>query len=129
MASHRLETSEVGMKEELIKNLNDQIEILETLQNENVPFDDNRVITARSLFSVTAAEATSFVEDTASRLRSEWDDKSERWQESDRGSEVDDFISTWESAEINFEDEVTENPDLEMFRGIVEALEELEDGI
>lgn len=43
-------------------------------------------------------EARGFVEDIASEREGEWDDKSERWQESDRGEAARDWFEQWQSA-------------------------------
>ena len=43
-------------------------------------------------------EARGFVEDIASERESEWDDKSERWQEGDRGEAAREWISQWQDA-------------------------------
>jgi hypothetical protein len=43
-------------------------------------------------------EARGFVEDIASEREGEWDDKSERWQESDRGQAARDWFEQWRSA-------------------------------
>ena len=38
--------------------------------------------------------------DIAEARRSEWDDKSETWQEGERGQEVDTFIGEWENVDL-----------------------------
>lgn len=43
-------------------------------------------------------KARGFVEDIASERDSEWDDKSERWQEGERGEAAREWISQWQDA-------------------------------
>ena len=42
-----------------------------------------------------------FRESVASRLRNEWDSKSESWQEGDAGSSANEFVDAWESADFS----------------------------
>lgn len=52
-------------------------------------------------YNTKLAELKSFVDDIAAEKRDEFDDKSESWQEGDTGSTVDDWIATWENAELD----------------------------
>ena len=45
-------------------------------------------------------DARGFAEDIASRLENEIDDKSEKWQESDKGQAAMEFKIDWESVEL-----------------------------
>jgi hypothetical protein len=53
---------------------------------------------AFSPYNEVVEEIRGFVEDIASERESEFDDKSERWQESDRGEAARDWISQWQDA-------------------------------
>lgn len=48
-------------------------------------------------------EAYDFVEDIGSDRRSEYDDKSERWQEGDRGQAASEWVDSWENAVYDLE--------------------------
>ena len=45
-------------------------------------------------------ELRSFVEDVSAERRNEFDDKSESWQNGDKGQEVDEWINNWENADL-----------------------------
>lgn len=51
-------------------------------------------------YNEKVVEAQAFVEDIGSDRRSEYDDKSESWQESDRAGEVDEWVQAWEDAQL-----------------------------
>ena len=57
--------------------------------------------------------AQSWVDDQRTAWREEYDNKSEKWQEGDRASEVDSFISEWENLDLE-EVEHIGAPDLEL---------------
>jgi uncharacterized coiled-coil DUF342 family protein len=57
-------------------------------------------------------EANGFRSDVASRLQGEYDDKSEKWQESDEAGSAQEFIDAWEGFEIEVLGE-TSVPELE----------------
>ena len=52
-------------------------------------------------YNTTIAECEEFRSNVADRLRDEFDDKSEKWQESDAGSDADEFASTWEDLALD----------------------------
>ena len=77
------------------------------------------------------SEAISYVEEDvqsiAATLREEWDEKSEKWQESDRGIEASDAIDALES--FSMDDLTVEQPDMiEEPEDYAETLEELVSG-
>lgn len=51
-------------------------------------------------YNAVVEDAEAFITGVAEDFRSAWDEKSERWQESDRGQEVGEFIETWEAISI-----------------------------
>jgi len=58
------------------------------------------LVEADELFGSLAGaidDAGSWASDFASNQQDQYDDKSEKWQESDRASAVSDFISNWEN--------------------------------
>lgn len=52
---------------------------------------------ARSAFEAAVQEANDFLEAVAPELRAYYDEKSEKWQESDAGSAYDGWVTTFES--------------------------------
>jgi Holliday junction resolvasome RuvABC DNA-binding subunit len=50
----------------------------------------------------TLSDCAGFTAEVAERLRSEFDDKSERWREGDKRQAADAFISHWEETADNF---------------------------
>jgi hypothetical protein len=59
------------------------------------PIDDEL-----ALYNQALAELRSFVNDVASNRRDEFDEKSDAWKEGDSGSAADEWISTWENADL-----------------------------
>ena len=53
--------------------------------------------------------AKAFVEEVASRLREVYDNRSEKWQEGDKGQSADAFIQTWEEFSPDEESELDGN--------------------
>ena len=45
-------------------------------------------------------EVNSFIQETAGCLREEFDERSEKWQESDAGQEASSMVEAWEECEI-----------------------------
>jgi hypothetical protein len=75
---------------------------------------------AVTAYNVQLNLAKGFVEDLASSMRGDFDDKSEAWQEGERGEAVDEFITTFESFVQDHDDLTIEDP------GTAEALNDLE---
>jgi hypothetical protein len=59
---------------------------------------------ARQRYLDSRQKTIDTVNDIASRMRGEFADKSEKWQESDAGQEAEEFINTWESFENGVDD-------------------------
>lgn len=57
-----------------------------------------RINGAIDTYNGVLADAHSFIEDISQEAQSEFDDKSERWQEGDRGSEVQEWIESLDNA-------------------------------
>jgi hypothetical protein len=51
-------------------------------------------------YQKVVSEAEAFREEVAGRLREEWDEKSDGWQEGDKGQEANSFIEEWENASM-----------------------------
>jgi len=64
---------------------------------------------ALALYNQNLAEFRSFVEEVATDRRNEYDEKSDGWREGDNGSTADEWISTWEGADL--EDAEVKYPD------------------
>ena len=63
-------------------------------------------------------EAYNFVEDIHSERQEEYDEKSERWQEGDRGQAASEWLSSWEDAIADLEQLVDiATPELEIELG------------
>lgn len=52
--------------------------------------------------------ARGFVTDQASEWRGEYDERSEKWQESDKGQDADERIQSWEDADLSDVEEIEE---------------------
>ena len=66
----------------------------------------NQVNAAIADYNRAAAAAEAFVHGIAEEHRDDYDDRSERWQESDRGQEALAFVEAWESVSINAIDDI-----------------------
>lgn len=52
-------------------------------------------------YNDVVALARAFVDDIADEFRSEYDGKSERWQESDRGQTASAFVEAWQNVDLD----------------------------
>jgi DNA repair exonuclease SbcCD ATPase subunit len=97
----------------------------EAARLETITAEDEKVKAAIADYNGALADAKTFVEETAERLRGEYDEKSERWQEGDKGSAASEFIEQWENVDMEDIDESeTIQPD-EISADHCEALEGL----
>lgn len=55
-------------------------------------------------FNEVLTEARGFVEDIGNERRGQFDDKSENWQDGERGQSADEWTSMWENAVSDLED-------------------------
>lgn len=96
----KLNKDENQQHQQLIEDLRTTYEKIETLKKADpICITDLRLQIAS--YGVIVDETEDFRDTVASRLRSEFDDKSEKWQEGDKGSEVNEFITEWE--DVTFE--------------------------
>jgi plasmid maintenance system antidote protein VapI len=68
---------------------------------------------ARSELNELIVETNEFREAVATRLREEFDDKSDTWKEGEKGSDTDSFISQWETEGMEEIDGI-EAPELDL---------------
>lgn len=81
---------------------------------------------AISAYNLLLLEAAAFAEAIGEDCRAAFDEKSERWQESDRGQEAESFISEWEGFDADALREVAIiEPELEEKPCHAKALEDL----
>lgn len=70
-------------------------------------------------------QATEFVDETRSTMQSYYDERSEKWQEGDRGQDFQSWLDEWDSTELEeIEMTMPEETDLPEFQA-VEAIDEL----
>ena len=60
----------------------------------------DKVADAVAEYNNTLEAAREFCVDIAEASQSEWDDKSEKWQESDRGTECSGWIDQWRDVDL-----------------------------
>ena len=78
---------------------------------------------ARDAYNDTLAEVRELCEGVGSDLRGAFDERSEKWQESDKGSECDAFVRAWE--DFSAEDFDIDEPDeVEGPEDVAEAMNE-----
>jgi len=56
--------------------------------------------TAVNAYNEKLKEFRSFAEEVSAEQRNEFDDKSESWQNGDTGKEIDEWINSWENADL-----------------------------
>lgn len=103
----KLNKTQLRQKEDLTNQLREKAESAEELQSKKETTKDEL---AQSLaeFLVLLSEVESFRDEIATSFREDYDEKSEKWMESDKAGEVDEFISEWEEADFS-------EPDLSQF--------------
>jgi len=69
-------------------------------------------------------EAHAFVEGVATAARDRWDNRSERWQDSDKGQSAATWVEAWEEAASELENGELEEPDADY----LEALDTADEG-
>lgn len=119
----KLTRLEQNRRDEIVADLRKQYTALEEALNQE-PLDREKLVLAASIFVVATEDAETFREEVAERLREEYDERSEKWHEGDRGEEVDTFIDEWESADFICDMDILE-PDLEGLEEHAENLENL----
>ena len=74
------------------------------------------------------ADANTFVEGLASDFRSQFDDKSERWQEGERGEAASTFVEAWEGVSLDEHDaadtDIDTTADIDALEGLPTAADE-----
>lgn len=104
---------ELDRKVAALKALKDKVEDKIACANteiEGIVEDVN--IHVRSL-GMAIADLSTFIEETASEWREEYEEKSDKWKEGDKGSAADSFISDWENISLATYDDLT-LPELEL---------------
>ncbi len=78
-------------------------------------------------FQTAVENAEGFRDEVSSRLREEFDDKSETWQEGDRGQEASSVVESWENTSFQADDLEVPEIDLDLADGndIISELEGL----
>lgn len=117
----KLARAELNRRDEIIHDLRSKLELLEQALEQDPSIPDN-ISEAASIFTVVTSEAEDFRDEVASRLRDEYDEKSEKWREGDTGDEVNSFIEEWESADFS-------NCDLDLLDPEPEGLESYADDL
>lgn len=100
-----------------------QAEHVKTLQEKWEALDQARAGFNELIQDLGSAmdDAEAFREEVASRLRDEFDAKSEKWQEGEKANEIGGWIEEWENVDLSL---VLEEPEIDKPEGI-ESLEGL----
>jgi hypothetical protein len=116
----------------LVQKLVDQATAVEATQataNETIAAALATVVVEVERYNEVLGEARELVEDIATDFRGQFDDKSEKWQEGEKGQEVNEFIEQYEHT--SFDDlDVPEIEEIAIdIEPVAEALEELPEEI
>ena len=120
----KLTKEETIKRDELISDLTSQQQIIQALSEES-PRNTEDLLKAIAMMNVILEEAETFREEILSRVQGEFDDKSDKWQQSDNGYSTLDFISDWENVafdELPFEVETFNFDDLIDYAQMLEDL-------
>jgi len=77
-----------------------EVEVTVSEYNEETEKVKAAVDTALATYNASLAEFRSFVDKIASERRDEYDEKSDGWKEGDNGSTAEEWVSTWEQADL-----------------------------
>lgn len=135
----KLSKADETRRTQLCKELEDKVSAIEKLIADKealTPYDGDPSVT-RYGFAVAEIqlliddEINDFVSGVVDSFQSEFDDKSERWQESDRGQEVSDLIQEWDDLDRGpfYPSDDPEDFDAQPYRDLVEALESLNSSV
>jgi hypothetical protein len=94
-----LSKKDTERRNELIDKIISALHDLEkqiTVHNEVVADQYQLVADALSVYNEALIEARDWVAEVATQAASEWDDKSERWQDGEKGQAAREWISAWE---------------------------------
>lgn len=114
-----LTKDEIKIRDEIIAALNAAKSKLEdeiSAYNERLEALKEPVEAALAAYNEEVEKARSFAEDIATQADSDFSDKSEKWQEGDKGSAANDWKTEWENLsfdaiEIEFPEElIVEDP-------------------
>lgn len=119
----KLTKTELARRDEICKDLRTNLDKLSAVIDDPESTIGQKS-EAASMFTVVMTEAEEFREEIASRFRDEYDDKSESWQESDRGSEIGEMIDEWENADLFCGLDINE-PETDGLEDYIETLENL----
>jgi len=114
----KLTKAQIADREQLVTSLREKGEALNAAIvtfNETVAGQGEALTTAIQTYNEQLEEARSFVGTIAEDMRGEFDEKSEKWQEGDKGQEVQAWVEAWEG--VDLEDVEVEIP---------EAIEEID---
>jgi chromosome segregation ATPase len=98
----KLSKAELERRSSLVQSLSDkkgQLEAEIEAYNSEVQELRGSVEEALDGYNTVLVEAKAFCDDIASTRQSEYDEKSDKWQEGDRASAAADWISEWENFE------------------------------
>lgn len=107
-------TRRVDLEEKLSNAQSDMEEAAEDLRHKI----DEMVDAFRAAFiepyNAILQEACDFCDDIGREFRDQYDEKSERWQDSERGEAASDFTSAWEDASAEMSEEASVTVELEI---------------
>jgi hypothetical protein len=111
----KLSKSDIARRDELteaVRNARSELDDEINAYNEKLGELKAEVETALNAYNEKLADLKSWAEDIASEADSEWNDKSERWQEGDKGEAARTWIDEWqgfsaEDIEIEWPEDVS----------------------
>lgn len=108
----KLTKAEIDRRDEIVAELREKYADVEKAVDEfnnEVARMKGPIADAINAYNEKVETARGFCEDIASTREGEFDDKSENWQESERGQSVQEWISEWEGADCSEIEEIEIN--------------------
>lgn len=114
----KLDKSDLKRKQELVDQSQELFTALETAIeafNETLEAAKETLIEAVTAYNEKLSEFKEFTDDIASQGDDALQEKSEKWQEGDRGSSAQEWINEWENVEFaNFEPDLPDTITLDV---------------
>jgi hypothetical protein len=124
---NRLTKAQEAKRDDLVKRLNEAKGDVQVAYDQMASFISDDLNGKIAQYNEIVGEMETFRDELVGDMENYFDDKSEKWQEGDSGSEYQAWKSSWEELDVTEVDTVTVPDELTM--GHAEELEGMEGGV
>jgi len=124
---NRLTKAQEAKRDDLVKRLNEAKADVQATYEQMASFISDDLNGKIAQYNEIVGEVESFRDELVSDMEYYFDDKSEKWQEGDSGSEYQEWKNSWEGLDVTEVDTVTVPDELTMDHA--EELEGMEGGV